>query len=626
MSRLPKSRSYQNFASGTDDLASAPSRFDPGHLSAAELAELKLPGLPATKRGVQLLAAREGWPFEAAPARGGEVRRYAVTNLPVAARRTLEQRRKAFAPANARPVGRPKGSDFFTRHPDVADAVEAILAERALASSRVMELLAQRFAVLPSPRSLRRFIAQLESEKRALLASLRDPDAYKSRFKLALGRADGALTHANQRWEIDTTKADVMTQGGRVAVLGLIDVWSRRARFLVVPSESAQSVRRLLVTTIAAWGVMPEEVGTDNGSGFVNQSLATALPVLGIRQWRAAPGSPEKKPYVERLFGTFTRERAELLDGFAGHNVAEAQALRAKAKKETGRAVIVPQLTGEQLQAILDAWTDGVYNQREHGTTRQAPLLRWLGSKVPSAAAPSADILRIALSRLEGPATVGKRGVQWKGGRYWSEALTPWVGRQVVLRRDEDDLGALFVFDSEGHFIDTAVNHERAGLSEAAFSQAAARQQAEWMKRSRAELREKQRRFSFDDVRDQLLRDDAEKAGRLAVLPVATVERSTPQLDALRTQPAPPLPSQASIDEAVRRTSTRRRREPTVAERVAETDRLIAAADAGAAVDPQQLKLARLYAGSTAYRAHKIVSGDFGAGPASAPDLRRQAS
>jgi putative transposase len=582
-----------------------------GHISAADLAKLALPGLPSTKRGINLRAAQDGWAWTQRPGRGGG-RLYSIASLPDAARAALEQHQARRVPANLRSVGRPKGSDFFTRHPEVADAVEAIIGERQIADTRILELLAQRFAILPSRRTLARFRARLEEEKRALLASTRDPDAYKSRYKLALGRADGAITHANQRWEIDTTKADVLTKGGRICVLGLIDVYSRRARFLVVPSESAQSVRRLLVTTIRAWGVMPEEVGTDNGSGFVNESLKTALPLLGIRQERALPGAPEKKPFVERLFGTFTRERAQLLDGFAGHNVAQAQALRAKAKKDTGRAVIVPHLTPEELQTIIDAWTDGVYNQREHGTTRAAPLVRFMSSKVPSAAAPSDDQLRIALSKYEGPATVGKRGVQWKRGRYWAEGLAPWIGRQVVLRRDEDDLGSLFVFDEDGRFIDVAVNHERAGLSETAFAAWASSTQASFMNEARAQLRAKQRAFSFEEVRDALLRSDAEKAGKLATLPLPTIDRSTPHLDSFAQAPAPALPTESSLEDAMIRTAPRRRSaEPSLAERIAAADRVIAAAQRGEAVDPDELQRAELFATSSTYRAEKMLTGDF---------------
>jgi putative transposase len=599
-----------------------------GHLSAADIAKLGLPGLPKSKRGVHFLAEREGWSWTERKGKGGG-RVYCLSNLPEPAQSYLEQRRARLVPANLRPVGRPKGSDFFTNHRDVADAVEALIAEQSRSAQRVLELLSQRFMFLPSRRTLSRFIARLEEEKAALLASTRNPDLFKSRYRVSLGRADGAISYANQVWELDTTPVDVLTKGGRMAILGVIDRYSRRARFLVAPSESGQSVRRLLIDTIRAWGVMPETVMTDNGSGYINGSIVSALETLGIQHWRCPPGSPDKKPFIERLFGTFTRERAELLDGYAGHNVAEAQALRAREKKRTGRALILPSLDAGELQAILDAWLDGVYHQREHSGIRATPLARWTSSPGASAKAPSEDVLKIALSKLIGPAKVGKRGIQWKKGRYWSPALPAWMGRMVLLRRDEDDLGALFVFDQDGHFIDTAVNHLRAGLSEEAFALAAGRHQREWMNVARADVRAKQRAFNFEDVRNDLLVSDGVRAGQVAVFPSSTHDRTTPQLDSISKAPAPaPLPSAAQLADALARSARPKAPALSAAQKVAAADRVLAAADAGAEVDSTELARARLYATSTEYRAEKLLVGDFAAAkrPASPAHVRRHSA
>jgi transposase InsO family protein len=581
-----------------------------GHLSAAEIAALQLPGLPGSKKGVLNRAEAERWSWIERKGRGGG-RLYAIADLPEQARAVLEQRTAKLIPANLRPVGRPQGSDFFTRNPEIADAVEALIAEQSRSAMRVLELLSRRFHVLPSRRSLSRFIAKLETEKAALLASTRNPDLFNSRYRISLGRADGSVTHANQVWELDTTPVDVQLKGGRKAILGVIDRYSRRARFLVADSESGQSVRRLLIDTIRAWGVMPETVMTDNGSGYINGSIISALETLGIEHFRCPPGSPWKKPFIERLFGTFTRERAELLDGYSGHNVAEAQALRSREKKRTGKAVILPSMEADELQAVLDAWLDGVYHRREHSGIRAAPLDRWRQSCGLSTKAPSEDVLRIALSKLIGSAKVGKRGVQWKHGRYWSPPLAPWIGRMVTIRRDEDELGAIFVFDENGSFIDTAINHERAGISEEQFARAARRHQDEHMNQARAELRQKQRAFRFEDARDQLLRDDALAAGKLAILPGRTEARSTPQLDSIATAPAPAVPDQARLDDAMRRTAPRRAAEPSTAEKVAWADRILRAELAGEDVDPAELARARLFASTTAYRAQKALMAPF---------------
>jgi len=593
------------------------------HLSAQEIAALALDGLPETKRGVQLFAERAGWSSIPRVGRGGG-RAFAVGDLPERARRDYHDRWAAQPVARA--VGRPKGSDFFSRNPAVADAVEAIVAERDLPASRVRELLSTRFADLPCQRTVARFIARLEAEKPALLASTRDPDLFKGKFRLALGRADAAVTHAHQVWEIDTTRADVLCLEGRKSILGIVDVFSRRTFYLVVDSESALSVRRTLAACIAKWGVVPEVLRTDRGSGYINETIRTAVPYLGIEHDPVPPASGDKKPFVERMFGTFTRERAALLGGFAGHSVADAAKLRQAAKVRTGRAVVVPEMSAADLQGVIDAWLDGVYHVRAHAGIGMAPIARWTSSPRPARAAPDEGALKLLLSARVGVATVTKRGVVWKKGRYWAPALAAWMGRQVVLRRDEGDLGELYVFDDADRFIATAVNAERSGLSDQRFATEARRQQAAWMAEQRAELRQKQAAFRFEDARDALLRRDAEEAGKLVAFPARTAPHATPALDSLRDV-APERPSEAVLDAAVARTAPRAAAQ-TPEQRIAETDRVLADHDAGRPVEPDALRRARAHERSAEYRADKIVRADFTQrrAPAPAPAFAKEIS
>lgn len=576
----------------------------PGYASAQELAAAALPGLPTTKRSINRRAEADGWQYIDRVGRGGG-RLYRVADLPREAQQALLQQR--INSASAAPVGRPKGSDYFTRNPDVAAAVEAILASRRLAAPGVMELLQDDFVALPSLRSLRRFIARLEEERKTVILSMRDPDAFKSRHRVSIGRADANTTHAHQIWEIDATKADVMTTEGRKMILGLIDRWSRRVLFMVCPSESAQSVRRLLITAIERWGVVPETVMTDQGSGFINGAIVSALEMLGIDHWPCPPASGDKKPHIERVFGTFQRQRTELFDGYLGHSVAEAQQLRAKARKDSGRPVIQARMSAGELQAALDNWTDGVYHLREHGTLRMSPMRKWQSSPVPARSAPGADVLRMALSALVGPRTVGKRGIQWQGGRYWSPALAPWVARQVIVRRDEDELGELLIFSPDGEFIDIAVNHERSGLSEAEFAAEARAQQAQWLREQRADLKKRSKDFNFERARDAVLRRDAEAAGKLVQLPLPTQVHTTPAIESLAAgagSSAPQPPRRERSDDAA--TIVPLPKSP--ATKMREADAIIARADAGEAVDADALRRARTYASTAEYRAQRAVT------------------
>lgn len=576
----------------------------PGYASAQELAAAALPGLPRTQSAIIRLAKRDGWGFIDRVGRGGG-RLYRVADLPIDAQRALTAQR--IGTATSAPVGRPRGSDYFSRNPKVAAAVEMILASRSLAAPAVMELLEDDFTILPSLRSLRRFIARIERERKAVIASMRDPDAFKSRYRVSIGRADANTTHAHQIWELDATKADVMTTEGRKMILGLIDRWSRRVLFMVCESESAQSVRRLLIAAIERWGVVPEIVMTDQGSGFINAAIVSALELLGIEHWPCPPASGDKKPHIESVFRTFQNQRTELFDGYLGHSVAEAQKLRAKARKDSGRPVIEARMSPAELQSALDGWTDGVYHLREHGSLRMSPMRKWQSSPVPARSAPGADVLRMALSALVGTRTVGKRGIIWQGGRYWSPSLAAWVARQVIVRRDEDELGELLIFTPEGAFIDVAVNAGRSGLSEAEFATEARAQQAKWLREQRADLKARAKDFSFERARDAILRRDAEAAGKLVQLPMPTQPHTTAAIDTLSDAgpaptPAAPRPQSPAPSAAI----VPMPKSP--AAKMREVDAVIARADAGEAVDAAELRRARLYVTTSEYRAQRMVA------------------
>lgn len=591
------------------------------HLCAQEIADLRLAGLPTTKTGVRVRAATEGWPFEVRKVRGGEACFYDVKGLPDAARKDLLGRRADAALSAMRPVGRPKG-DWFDRHPDVADAVMVILSQHKHASTRVMELLKSQFTELPRLRTLQYFMRRIERDHKVLLAAERDPDKFKSQYRPALGRMDATVSYAHEMWEIDTTKADVMCTDGRKAILGIIDRWSRRTRFLVVESESAQSVRHMLVTTMLAWGVMPAVLKVDNGSGFINASIIASLDAVGIKLDACLPGHPEDKPHVERVFGTFNRERASMLKGFLGHNVAQAQQLRARAKKQKGRAVIEAAIDSAELQRILDNWVDGTYHQRKHSMLGMPPMERWQRSPTPARAAPSESLLKIAFSAVIGTHTVTKRGVRWKNGRYWADALIPLMGKQVMLRWDEGDYGALFIFDEAGNYVDTAINVEREGFSQQAMALAARREMTKFVKQQREELRQKKASFSVEKAMDAVLREEAERAGKLTHFPRPTEARSTAAMDSIVNAPAPPVPNKAELD-VLLATPAPSRSGRTPAEKMAEADAVIAAAARGETVDAAALDRARLYATTAEYRAEKTMVVAFGS-PTAAPAERRQ--
>jgi putative transposase len=582
----------------------------------AELEALTLPGLPRTRRGLLSLAERAGWDRQTKAGAHLYTVTGSIADAVLAARRAkLEASRPARSVAAndmRRPVGRPKGVDYWSANPDVADAIRLILGDYAHAATRIEELLLGQFSDrMPHIANIRRFVARLEREEKAALERTRNPDWYKSNCRVSLGRADGDVSAAHQAWELDTTPTDVTLIGGRYAILGVIDRWSRRVRLVLAPSESGQSVRALLVRAVTDWNALPNRIVVDNGSGYVNATVKSACELLDIVHDPCLPGSPERKPFVERLFGTFTRERSAMIPGFVGHNVADAQRLRAREKKKTGRAEIVASVTVEEFQAILDAWVVGVYEQRVHGTTRQAPIARAMASPVPARAAPDSETLRRSLSVFVGNLTVGKRGLRFKNERYWSPELAGLILRTVHVRRDEGDLGELFVFDGDGTYICTAVNHLHSGVSEQDFALAARQDQLRLEKVQRAEERERKRNFSIADAKSQILRRDAEAAGKLLTLPV--VARETP-VQALSSV----------VETAVHNLPQTSRPQDDISVRVARADKLIADDKANYSVDPDQLAWAKAFVNGLAYAAFQTANQPAGSGAPILPFTRKR--
>jgi putative transposase len=582
-------------------------------LSARDLAGLGVEGLPSTPRSINRLRERHGWNSHY---HGGQ-HLIDVGSMPQKMRDAIEARRAALIAkvnrAIAAPItgrsgrGRPRGSNYFTQNPDIADVVRSIRADNNHAATNIRDMLESHFSdgiPLPSLRVLQRYLADLERDEKAALSLTRDPDWYNSNAKISLGRADATVRYAHQVWEVDTTPTDVILLGEdgkptRFAILGVIDRWSRRGRLVLAKSESAQSVRALLVRAISDWNAVPTSIKTDRGSGYVNATILTACELLGIEHDACLPGNPRGKGFIERFFGTFTRARSAMIPGFVGHNVSQAQKIRARKKKSTGSFEIQASVTRDEFQAILDAWVIGEYEARVHSGTGQAPLVRAMQSPVPVPVAPNADTLKIILSARVGPKAVTKQGITWSKQRYFANELISYIGRTVEVRRDEDDLGALFIFDGDGTYLCTAVNHERSGFSEREFAMEYARQQKTWEKDAKAELRRVRAGVSIETLKRSVLRRDAELAGKLITLPapVATAQATTPQ-PVRNAEPATihhlPAP----------------RTNGDIAARVARTEQLLADHESGHVIDPSSLALAQAFVTGPAYRAFKMQNSD----------------
>ena len=454
-----------------------------------------------------------------------------------------------------------KGTGIVDSNPRMRDLVVSMIEGSAhVKAHHIVDALEVRFPgpQIPVARTVQVFMARYRREHRRELLMLQNPDAAKSRYKPAFGDACEDVTALNQRWELDSSPADVMCIDGRFALVAAIDVWSRRARVLVVPTSKAVNIgilmRRCIVGIegrLPRWGV-PAEVRTDEGKDYVSKYLRRVLADLAVRHDRLPGYSPEMKPFIERFFGTMTRDLFPLLPGFTGHNVADAQALRSRKsfderRGQTDREVFGVQMGAEELQARVDAWIEHHYHQRHHqglpdGMTPHLMAASWTGQVRTIENPRGLDrLFDIAAGASDGLCTVGKKGIRAGGTTYVAPELTDYIGEKVRAFLHADEPGVICVYDVEDdrRFICLAQDPAVTGVSRQEIAHAANKAWREGIKTVGAQSRGRNADVRPGTLPDEIAARRAEEFHKIAYLPRTGLPWQTPGLDeAARAQAA----------------------------------------------------------------------------------------
>jgi putative transposase len=422
--------------------------------------------------------------------------------------------------------GNRKGAGALDVNTEMRDLLLGILVERPHSRAAYLrDALVVRFRDqrIPSHRTIGRWVARWKSEHKELFTAIRSPDRWKHKHMVAFGSASDGITRLNQRWEMDSTPADVMLTDGRHAVIGVIDVYSRRLRLLVTKTSRATAIAALMRRAILEWGV-PEEIKTDNGQDYTSNHIERVVRSLDIEQILCKPFSPWEKPHIERALGTFSHGLVEHLDGFIGHNVAEAQAIRARqsfADKLIKRNEAVDiRMSAEEFQRFADQWVDLYYMRQPHeGLAKRAPIdvvAAWPERVRKISNERALDILLAPA----GVAAVQKKGIQKDNAFFIAAELEAFVGQRVEIREDERDLGRIYVFGGEEQaFICIAECPERTGIDRREVAIRARERQKARIQQERAALRAVARKAKTDDLVTEILEDRAKRAGKLAMLP-----------------------------------------------------------------------------------------------------------
>lgn len=336
---------------------------------------------------------------------------------------------------------------------------------------------------------------------------------------------------------------------GRHTLIGAIDVFSRRARVFVSPTSRATAIAALLRRALLDWGV-PETVRVDEGQDYVSRHVRRVLADLEIEPDILPPYSPERKPFIERFFGALTRGLLAYLPGFAGHDVAQRQAIRARRsfaqrRGETDADAFQVQLTAAGLQEQIDKWIETVYERQPHGgLDKRTPfeVAAAAGQQVRRIEDERAlDILLMAPPSGDTRRRVVKGAVKVDGGEYFAAELAPWSGFNVEVRLDPHDRGVIYLMAGgvsphgvslePGQFICRAQDAARLGDSRAAEAARAKAHMRASDRAGRQHARELKRRYRPDQVMDGALRRAGDEADRLVAFPARGKAHTTAGLD-----------------------------------------------------------------------------------------------
>ncbi|MBT6429070.1 MAG: DDE-type integrase/transposase/recombinase, partial [Rhodospirillaceae bacterium] len=376
--------------------------------------------------------------------------------------------------------GNRKGSSVIETDGEINALVLGLIADKPHVKARAVErALKARFEdgrALPSLRALQRWMRAWKSNNGQAYLAAANPDKWRSKYQAAAGSKSAGITRLNQVWEMDSTPTDVLlSDGRRHAIVGVIDVFSRRVRYLVAPTSRATSVAAVLRWALLEWGV-PEILKTDNGADYVSRHIKRVLAGLEIHQEICPPFTPEAKPHIERSFKTFSHGIVELLDGYIGHDVAgrkDIEARRSFAERYGGDDSVRLNLTPEQLQEVCDTWALGIYEREVHsgfkgalaGKTPFEVANGWTGTIRRIENPRALDILLAGAPGGSGWRTVGKKGIAVEGRHYIAGELGGLIGDKVQVRYDEADVGRMFVFDADGGYLCQAEAPEITGVS-----------------------------------------------------------------------------------------------------------------------------------------------------------------
>lgn len=277
--------------------------------------------------------------------------------------------------------------------------------------------------------------------------------------KLILNTKDGEdldVEESNQVWQIDHTPADILVVDDDGNVLGcpwltsVIDSYSRCivGFHLGFDAPSSKVVALALRHAILPkrypedyglkeeWGTfgLPRHIFTDNGKDFRSDHAQQIAGQLGFT-WHYR-SRPSMGGLVERPFKTLNQQVWSKLEGYKGSNVQD--------RPEGAEKYAI--YTLEQVRRGLVRYIVHQYNQDIDSRTHQSRYQRWEAGLIHEPILPSERELDICLMKQATRRVQRSGHISFENIVYRGENLASYVGQQVALRYDPDNIGIIYIY------------------------------------------------------------------------------------------------------------------------------------------------------------------------------------
>lgn len=387
----------------------------------------------------------------------------------------------------------------------------------------------------PSLQAIRRFITTWIASHESYYLRLKNPDKWRSAAQFAVGDQAEGIERLNQRWEMDSTPADLLlSDGSRYNIIGCIDIYSRRLKLHLSPTSQSQAIAALIRKCLLDWGT-PEEIKTDNGKDYVANYLEHVLFSLSIEHLYCTPFEPQQKPFIERALGTFSHDLVELMPGFIGHSVAErkdVEARRAFSDRMMNKDEEVELRLGpDELQAIMDKWTAGYHERTHSGLGEKRPNELVASWREPVRRIENERALDVLLAPLAGERTIGKKGIRVDHRYYAAPELAGHELEKVLVKLDPTDLSRVYVFTLENIFLAVAIDPTAPNVDRAEFASRVRNYQRQVIGEGTRELKKSARAQSVKGIGREILEEEAARIGNLERFPGPSVSHVATALE-----------------------------------------------------------------------------------------------